>query len=85
MEIQPVHHQPQQCIKCSPRVPYTHMQFITDSCVIICDPSLRHLYDESGCADIIVCWYPCALVADILCCLPMTFGCYTISKPDQIN
>ena len=77
VQQQPVQQQPRS--KYSPRVPYTHTQFITESCIIICDEA----YDpaQNRCEDIIICWYPCALVADILCCIPMTFGCYNISKP----
>ena len=77
---QPVQEQPLPSTKCSPRVPYTHTKFISDSCVNICSKS----YDpaQNRCNEIIVCWLPCAIVADILCCVPMTFGCYTISKPN---
>jgi hypothetical protein len=75
-----VEEQPQPSTKCSPRVPYTHTKFITDSCVSICNKP----YDpaQNRCYEIIVCWIPCAIIADILCCVPMTFGCYTISKPN---
>ena len=74
---QAVQQQPQPSTKC---YPYTHTKFITDSCVNICNKP----YDpaQNRCNEIIVCWCPCAFVADILCCVPMTFGCYTISKPN---
>ena len=28
----------------------------------------------------IVCCIPCAIIADIFCCIPITFGCWVVEK-----
>ena len=62
--------------KCVPRIPNTH----TIELFEICYKEYQKPYDPANgsykeCA---VCFLPCSLVADILCCIPMVFGCYKI-------
>ena len=69
------------CEKYYPRMPYTHITYLIDMCTIQCSKP----YDpaNNNCGDLALCWFPCALLIDILCCIPFTFGCYTIEPPPQ--
>ena len=64
-----------------PRIPATHINYLCETCYIECDKP----YDPANpdCSDMALCLCPCALVVDIICCIPMIFGCYTIILPTK--
>ena len=72
--------------KCVPRIPYTHVQQSIDNCCIGCDKpgigSNDHDPSQNSCKDFDLCCFPCSLVLDILCCIPMIFGCYIVKNPN---
>ena len=65
---------------------YTHTQQSMDNCCIGCNKagigSKQHDPSQNSCKDCGLCCLPCALVLDILCCIPIIFGCYTVYKPE---
>lgn len=65
---------------------YTHVQKSIDNCCVGCDNSgigsKQHDPAQNSCNDCGLCCFPCALVLDILCCIPMIFGCYTVIPPE---
>jgi hypothetical protein len=66
--------------KCAPKIPYTHTNYLCSiSYKECCKP-----YDPANgrCTVLSLCFVPCSLVLDILCCIPMTFGCYNITPPE---
>ena len=68
-----------------PRCPYTHSEQACDYCCIGCDKegigSQNHNpYNNSNSDCALIC-IPCTLVADILCCPFMVFGCYNVTNP----
>ena len=60
---------PEFGIKCSPRIPYTHVNATYNECIISCNKP----YDpaKNNCYNFTLCCCPCALVLDILFCIPM--------------
>ena len=72
--------------KCThyPRCPYTHSEKSFDLCCIGCDkpgPGAKdHNPGDNSCDDCALCCLPFNIVQDILCCIPMVFGCYTVEK-----
>ena len=73
------------CKKYHPRCPYTHIALVTELCCIGCDKpgigSNEHDPYDNDCSDCAIFCCPCALVADVLCCIPMCFGFYNVTKP----
>jgi hypothetical protein len=71
---------PEFGIKCSPRIPYTHVNATYNECIISCNKP----YDpaKNNCYNFTLCCCPCALVLDIICCIPMIFGCYNLQNPN---
>ena len=71
------------CIK--PKYPYTFTEQACDYCCIGCDKpgigSPKHDPGDNRCSDCALCCIPCTLVFDVICCIPMTFGCYELEKP----
>ena len=67
--------------KCYPRIPNTHIHYLCDTCYIACDKAYDPAKPDNR--DMALCLCPCALVLDILCCIPMTFGYYTITIPTK--
>ena len=65
---------------CKPRMPYTHITYLVDMCSTQCSKPYDPANNNCGCIGGL-CWFPCALILDIVCCVPMTFGCYTIEPP----
>ena len=65
--------------KCYPRIPNTHVHYLFENTCIACskpyDPASPNIDDCS----LILC--PCALVLDVVCCIPMIFGLYNITLP----
>ena len=66
---------------CYLRIPNSHIHYLCETCYIECkkayDPEKNIIYNR----DMALCLCPCALVLDILCCIPMIFGYYTITIP----
>jgi hypothetical protein len=79
-EQQHTQYNPDFSMKCSPRVPYTHVNGTYDECIIGCNKP----YDPANINSdsLALCYCPCALVLDILCCIPMIFGCYNLKDPN---
>ena len=64
------------------RIPYTHTQKTLDTCCIYSSykkPSNDHC--NQCFSEISLCFCPCALTLDIVCCIPMIFGCYNVTFP----
>ena len=72
------------CDKHYPRMPYTHITYLIDMCSTQCSKPYDPANNNCGCVGGL-CWFPCALFVDILCCIPMTFGYYTIEPPPPSN
>ena len=70
------------CSNHYPRIPYTHTQEACDKCESICDePGLGSSEFKGGnMNDCPLCCIPCTLISDIICCIPMLFGCYNIKR-----
>ena len=62
-----------------PRIPYTHVNYAFDICCISCEETYKNPKSLFG--DLALCLCPCAFLADILCCIPMIFGLYTLKSP----
>ena len=65
--------------------PYTHIEKTCDLCCIGCDkPGLgskdHNPYDNS-CTDCALCCFPFAVIADLLCYIPMCLNQYHVEKP----
>ena len=73
--------------KCKCKFPYTHIQQQFDYCMIGCDKpgvgSNEYNPSEKSCSDNALCCCPCGLVLDILCFIPMCFGCYNLKNPNK--
>jgi hypothetical protein len=67
--------------KCVTRIPNTHIHYLCDTCYIACNKPYDPAKPDNR--DMALCLCPCALVLDILCCIPMTFGCYNIEIPTK--
>ena len=69
-----------------PRIPYTHLEQSKDLCCIGCNKvgigSNNHDPSQNKCSDNALCCFPCYLVLDILCCIPMCIGCYNVVNPN---
>ena len=70
------------CQEHKPRVPYTHTKKTYEMCCIY---STHNKTTKNGCyqcySEISICFCPCALALDIICCIPMIFGYYTVNTP----
>jgi hypothetical protein len=69
-----------------PRRPYTHTDYAFDMCCIGCDkPGIGSKHhnpaDNNCCSDCALFCCPCYLVMDIVCCIPMVFGCWIVEEP----
>jgi hypothetical protein len=73
-----------RCYKYAPRVPYTFTAQSCDYCCIGCDKagigSKHHDPSQNSCNDIALCCFPCSLLLDIVCSIPLIFGCLTLEK-----
>ena len=73
------------CKEGHPKCPYTYTQHTIDSCCIGCDKpgigSPEHNPSDNSCSDCALFYCPCALVLDIFCFVPMSFGYCLIEKP----
>ena len=67
-----------------PRVPYTFTARSFDYCCIGCDKpgpgSMEHDPYNNACSDFALCCCPCTLVLDIVCSVPLIFGCLSLEK-----
>ena len=72
----------QECQEHKPKVPYTHTKKTYDMC---CIQTSKNRTSNDYCyqcySEISMCFCPCALTLDILCCIPMIFGYYTVITP----
>ena len=59
---------------------YTN-QAIDEQCIECEKPGIGSKEFQGGSCNCPMCCIPCTLVADIICCLPITFGCHTVKKP----
>ena len=71
------------CQEHKPYVPYTHSQKTYDTCCIY---STHKSNSQTNCcyqcySEIAMCFCPCALTLDIVCCIPMILGYYTVDSP----
>jgi len=67
------------CEKYYPRLPYTHLSYLLDDCIKMWErPSIDLGISSPHPTDKLIFCCPCALVSDVLCCIPMIFGCYKI-------
>ena len=67
------------CQKYYPRLPYTHLNYLIDDCINMWKlPSIDLGVSSPHPTDKLIFCFPCALVGDVLCCIPMIFGCYKI-------
>jgi hypothetical protein len=71
----------QESNKCYPRIPATHINYLCETCYIECNKPYDPAHPKNG--DMALCLCPCALLADIVCCIPMIFGYYTITVPTK--
>ena len=71
----------QESNKCYPRIPATHINYLCETCYIECDKPYDPANPNNGYMALCLC--PCALVLDIVCCIPMIFGYYTITVPTK--
>lgn len=73
-----------RCCKFMPRVPYTFTARSFDYCCIGCDKpgpgSMEHDPYNNACSDFALCCCPCTLVLDIVCSVPLIFGCLSLEK-----
>ena len=67
--------------KCYPRIPNTHINYLCETCYIECGKPYYPAKPNHG--DMALCLFPCALVADIMCCVPMIFGYYNVILPTK--
>jgi hypothetical protein len=67
-----------------PKVPYTHTKKTYDMC---CIQTAKNHTSNDVCyqcfSEFSVCCCPCALALDIVCCIPMIFGYYTVNPPKK--
>ena len=74
-----------RCCKYMPRFPYTFTAPACDNCCIGCDKpglgSILHDPHTNSCSDWALCCFPCTITRDILCSIPLIFGCLTLEKP----
>ena len=67
--------------KYMPRFPYWMSSKLCDLCLIGCDnPGIgsKDYQPSNNCDDCALCCLPCSIVFDIICCIPLIFGCLTI-------
>ena len=77
-----------KCIKCCsdyrPRVPYTYTERACDDCCDGCDKpgigSKNHDPNDNSCDDCALICVGCTSILDIICCIPMVFGCWIVEK-----
>lgn len=64
-----------------PRIPDTHINYLCETCYIECDKPYDPANQNYG--DMALCCCPCALILDIICCIPLICGCYNITIPKK--
>lgn len=60
-------------------IPNTHINYLYQTCYINCNKPYDPANPNNG--DLALCLCPCALVADIVCCIPIIIGCWNIKNP----
>ena len=74
------------CQEHYPRKPYFHVEQQFDYCCIGCDKpgvgSMEHNPGNNSCGDCALIFCPCALLMDIICCIPIVFGYWTVQNPN---
>ena len=75
IEEQPTKH------KYYPRIPHTHTLEVCE----ICYREYSKIYDPDAFnyKECMLCFLPCSIIADIVCCIPMIFGCYTFNPSEK--
>jgi hypothetical protein len=72
------------CEEHKPRFPYTHTEKTCDVCTLYASNFYPNQNECSHCcSELALCWCPCALVLDILCCFPMIFGYCNVKHPKK--
>jgi hypothetical protein len=62
---------------------YFHTEQAFDECCIECDkPGIGSKDFQGGSGNCPLLCLPCAIIADLFCCIPITFGYYTVEKPN---
>lgn len=73
------------CAKHYPRIPYTHCNKTYDVCCLKTINNDKSTFKDgcsTYCTEMALCCCPCALVLDIICCIPMIFGYCKVSYPN---
>lgn len=89
IDQQPTSNEKQCCNSCKncwknhhPRIGYFYTTKACDKCMEVCDrPGIGSKDFQGGKSDECpLCCLPCTIIADILCCIPITFGCFTVEN-----
>ena len=77
----PINDRPRCCKKYYPRVPYTHINYLIDDCITRSykGDMIFLLTPPAHPPEPLIFCGLCTIVLDILCCIPMIFGCYKVN------